>query len=442
VSQVRRKPESCHGCACESHGSDFTSIKGTGVNGVMTVAEASGEMEAREGIPLVPYAPAGSVHERVLRRMGLAQEAFSTTNVLRCRPKNNWLEGAPWEFSAINQCRPNLDAAIRERRPKVIVALGGTAIRELTGMAGEARGVSHLAGYVLPLATMVKVPCSEPNEPDGTHPLHCFICGGVGYLEERGGGSDSIPVVSNFHPAYLRRGKASHQGVYARIYQRALNIAQGKDRNWLWNVDPEDQSTWRGLNWITRPSLDDALAFQHYCKIERSYWLACDFETAESASLDEDARVGFADTQIIQAQFAIMRDGKPWCISIPYVDQYRLVVRDLLHLPNPKFGHNWWLFDHKVAKASADREGWQYRPPNQVFDTLQMFHHWQPDLPAHLQFAASFVGFPFPWKHLAGSHIEFYGCADVHSDLLLGMMLEKTLKRDGMWNDDGYEVAS
>ena len=31
-----------------------------------------------------------------------------------------------------------------------------------------------------------------------------------------------------------------------------------------------------------------------------------------------------------------------------------------------------------------------------VHDTLQMFHHWQPDLPAHLQFAASFVRFPFP----------------------------------------------
>ena len=32
-----------------------------------------------------------------------------------------------------------------------------------------------------------------------------------------------------------------------------------------------------------------------------------------------------------------------------------------------------------------------------------MFHHWQPDLPAHLQFAASFIRFPFPWKHLTAT---------------------------------------
>jgi uracil-DNA glycosylase family 4 len=401
---IRSKPESCRGCIIEAHGTDFTQIKGTGSNGVMTVAEASGEMEAREGRPLVEYAPAGSVHERVLRRMGLSQEQFSTTNVLRCRPRNNWLEGAPYEFSAINQCRPNLDQAVVERKPRCIVALGNTSLRELTGMTGEQRTISHLAGYVLP-------------------------------------GPNNIPVIGNFHPAYLRRGKASHQGVYARIYQRALNIAKGADRQWLWNVDPKECSTWNNLQWLIHPSEHEARTFLNYVIDNPGLWLAADFETAESASLDEDARVGFADTQIIQAQFAILKDGQPWAIALPYVSPYKEVIHKLLNVNNPMFGHNWWLFDHKVAKASAEREGWVYAPKSQVHDTLQMFHHWQPDLPAHLQFAASFIQFPFPWKHLAGSHIEFYGCADVHSDLLLGMMLEKTLHRDNTWGDQdiGYQ---
>src|SRR5882757_9401761 len=149
----RTKPISCTDCSCYFHGTDFSSIEGTGSSGVMLVGEASGEMEARQGTPFVPYAPAGSVLERVFKRMGLDRQQVSITNVLRCRPKNNFLDGAPWEYSALNHCRPNLDAAIAERRPKCIVALGGIATRELTGMAGTAQGVTHLAGYVLPHVT-------------------------------------------------------------------------------------------------------------------------------------------------------------------------------------------------------------------------------------------------------------------------------------------------
>ena len=145
---MRQKPPSCDGCACYSHGTDFSRISGTGSLGVLIVAEASGEAEAREGRPLIEWAPAGSLLERTLRRMGYNRDQFSLTNCLRCRPRNNWLDGAPWEFAALNKCRPNLDAAIAERRPRAILALGDTATRELTGEAGEARGVSHLGGYV------------------------------------------------------------------------------------------------------------------------------------------------------------------------------------------------------------------------------------------------------------------------------------------------------
>jgi len=99
-----------------------------------------------------------------------------------------------------------------------------------------------------------------------------------------------------------------------------------------------------------------------------------------------------------------------------------------------------WLFDNKVLRAAGEREGLDLTPRGVIHDTLAMFHHWQPDLPAHLQFAASFVQFPFPWKHLAGSHIEFYGCADADATLRLYGMLSRTLQRDGIYGDEhtGY----
>jgi hypothetical protein len=337
------------------------------------------------------------------------------------------MEGNPHEFSALNHCRPNLEAAIAERKPRCIVALGGIATRELTGLAGEQQGVSHLAGYVLPYISR-SYQSLEYTQGDTM-------------ADARAKAQTVVPVIPNFHPAYLRRGKSSHHGVFSRILNRAMNIAKGRDTAWAWDVDPDDSGSWRGLDWILFPTNQDLFDFYSYCQSHPELPIAKDFETAESTTLDEDAREGFQDTQITQAQFAIMVNGRPRCIAVRYDDETcRGFIHAMLHLPNQSFGHNWWVFDERVARASAAREGWSYAPTTRTHDTLQMFHHWQPDLPAHLQFASSFINFPFPWKHLAASHIEFYGCADVHSDLLLGNMLLETLRRDRLWGDEtiGY----
>lgn len=403
---ARSKPQSCLGCVLYDHGTDFSRVEGTGSSGVMLIGEASGEHEAREQLPFRSFAPAGGVLQRTLKRMGLDREQFSITNVVRCRPRKNWLEGSPWEYSAINSCRPNLDMAIAERKPRVIVALGGVALRELTGMAGEAQGIRHLAGYVLPHVI--------GPAPDADNQL------------------EVVPVIGDFHPSFLRHGKMAFGGVFARILQRAMNVAKGSDRGWMWNVEPENRGTHGTLDYITHPSLDDARSYFNRLRDGAFPALSYDLETFESASLDEDAREGFVDTSIRLAQFCV-EPGH--AIAMPWDGAYREVVRDILSLPVLKCGHNVWLFDNKVLRAAGEREGLDLMPRGVVHDTLQMFHHWQPDLPAHLQFAASFVQFPFPWKHLAASDIEFYGCADVDATLRLYTMLQATLTRDQMWGD-------
>jgi len=357
-------------------------------------------MEAREQRPFVQYAPAGSLLERTFRRMGMSREQFSITNIRRCRPKNNWVLGAPWEYSSANHCRPNLDAVIAERKPRCIVALGGDALRELTGLAGPARGITHLAGY----------PLLGPN---------------------------SIPTIGDFHPAFLRRGKASHQGLFARILRRATEIAAGRDTQFQWNISPEDPSSHAQLNYQTRPTTDAAMAFAAYVLDHPQLPVSYDLETQESASLDEDAREGFIDTHIRLVQFAI---GGAGAIALPWEPGFQKAITSILHSPNTKCGHNVWLFDNKVLRAAGEREGIDLAPGGIIHDTLQMFHHWQPDLPAHLQFCAQFVSFPFPWKHLAGTNIEFYGCADVDATLRLYTFLESTLNRDGILGDStlGY----
>lgn len=394
---MRSKLESCIGCQCYSHGTDFSRVDGTGSLGVMIVAEASGEFEQREGVPLVKWAPAGSVLQRTFTRMGLSREQFSLTNCLRCRPKNNWLAGAPWEFSALNHCRPNLNAAIAERRPCAILALGDTALRELTGEAGEARGVGHLCGYVLK-------------------------------------GPQGIPVVPTYHPAFIRRGKAAYQGFFSRNLQRAINVASGKDKEWIWDLE-EGVRDGR-IRYQLHPTLDEARAFTARVLDNSGLTVSYDIETYESASLDEDARDGFTDTRIRLLQFSV---GRGEGIALPWTEGYRECAQQIIQSPNVKCGHNLWLFDNKVLAACGAREGIDLQVNGTIHDTLQMFHHWQPDLPAHLQFCAQFVQFPFPWKHLAATDLEFYGCVDVDATLRLYNFLVGILQRDRIW-EGAYEI--
>ena len=341
--------------------------------------------------------------------MGYSRQQFSLTNTLRCRPRNNWLSGAPWEFSALNRCRPNLDAAIRDRRPRAILALGDTALRELTGEAGEARGVSHLGGYVLPLGRFEEFKKVTDAAP--------------------------IPVIPTWHPAFIRRGKASLQGVFARNLQRAVSVAAGKDREWEWDLE-EAQRNGR-IRYSLHPSLDDAERFALRVATNRGLTVSYDIETFESASLDEDARDGFTDTRIRLIQFSV---GSGEGIAFPWEGRYREIAAAILHSDNVKCGHNLWLFDNKVLEACGQREGLDLRPRGPIHDTLAMFHHWQPDLPAHLQFAAQFVQFPFPWKHLAATDLEFYGCVDVDATLRLYTFLRAALEKDGLW-DSPYDAS-
>lgn len=397
----RAKPVSCQGCSCLSHGTDFSSVEGTGSSGVLLIGEASGEHEQRDQLPFRPYAPAGSVLQRVISRMGIDRKMLAISNCLRCRPRNNWLENAPWEYSALNHCRPNLEAVIAQYRPRCIVALGGVALRELTGMSGDKLGITYLAGYPLPLQRRSSMSLLEAPEVTDT------------------------PVIGNFHPAFLRRGKASYQGVFARILQRALNIASGRDRKWQWGIVPDEVTTHGNLQYNTHPTAGDVDSFVRTCLGNPSLTISYDLETSESTNLDEDAREGFIDTRIRLAQFSI-KEGTG--IALDW-DTYHEAAKAILASQNVKCGHNIWLFDDKVLRVHDSV------PAGTRHDTLQMFHHWQPDLPAHLQFASLFVEFPFPWKHLAATNIEFYGCADVDATLRLYHYTRAKLEEEGLWGD-------
>ena len=93
----------------------------------MLVGEAPGAQEDESGKPFVGRA--GKFLESVLQDNGVDRKSVFITNVVKCRPPGN---RRPDE-DEIRSCRPCLTDELRKVRPKIVVALGFTAIRALTG---------------------------------------------------------------------------------------------------------------------------------------------------------------------------------------------------------------------------------------------------------------------------------------------------------------------
>ena len=92
---------------------------------LMFVGEAPGADEDEQGEPFVGRA--GQLLTKIIEAMGYQRADIYIANVLKCRPPQNRTP-LPEEM---NNCRPYLLEQIDLIQPKVIVALGATAVRAL-----------------------------------------------------------------------------------------------------------------------------------------------------------------------------------------------------------------------------------------------------------------------------------------------------------------------
>ncbi len=90
---------------------------------LMFVGEGPGEQEDLSGRPFVGRA--GQLLEKIIEAMGLKRSDVFIANVVKCRPPNN---RAP-EPDEVATCKPFLLNQIKVIKPKVIVALGATALK-------------------------------------------------------------------------------------------------------------------------------------------------------------------------------------------------------------------------------------------------------------------------------------------------------------------------
>jgi len=94
---------------------------------LLLVGEAPGRSEDEAGRPFC--GAAGKVLDEALLRAGIPRSEVFITNAVKCRPPGN-RRPRDAELAA---CRPYLLAQLAAVRPRAIVALGQTAVRDLLG---------------------------------------------------------------------------------------------------------------------------------------------------------------------------------------------------------------------------------------------------------------------------------------------------------------------
>jgi DNA polymerase len=111
---------------------------------LMFVGEAPGADEDRQGEPFV--GAAGQLLTRIIQSMGLTRQRVYIANILKCRP-----DLPPGSFSnrkptteEMRTCLPFLHEQIDIIRPRVLVALGATAVE---GLLGKTIGITRLRGH-------------------------------------------------------------------------------------------------------------------------------------------------------------------------------------------------------------------------------------------------------------------------------------------------------
>lgn len=367
---MRSKPATCKGCPLEAAGSGFIGTRGSGSSGILFVGEAPGKDELAPGKPFV--GKAGQLLDRLLYRLGTTQDVHVVDNVIRCRPPGNELAGADYEAGATVHCSPHLDETVASTKPRVIVALGNSALKRCVGVSG----ISRYRGFI---------------------------------LDSRW---SNVPVVATFHPSFLlpRRGSksgAQWTGTVLRDIRTAMRLA-------------ESGFTRPTVHYLEDPPQE---VFKFYADSWRSTqtpWLSVDIETNYKTRKELEATATVERGELI-TRISFSNRAR-FGLSVPFEGAYREIAKELLERYNGRtVGWNSRLFDIPRLREIGDVGTLL----EHHYDAMDMWHTLLPNVPKGLEFAASYgCAHLLPWKHLNKSDAAMYSAIDADATVTLAHWLE------------------
>jgi DNA polymerase len=144
LAAVRRQADRCHACPLWEHATQVVFGEGSAHAPVMLVGEQPGDREDVDGSPFV--GPAGRLLDKALAEAGIDRGKVYVTNAVKhfkfLQRGKRRLHAKPGS-GEIRACRPWLERELRLVGPKVVVAMGATAVQGVFGKAlpiGASRG--------------------------------------------------------------------------------------------------------------------------------------------------------------------------------------------------------------------------------------------------------------------------------------------------------------
>ena len=140
MAEVDARIRVCRACGLCAGRTNAVPGQGDSRAKLFLVGEGPGATEDAQGLPFVGQA--GSLLNGILDAIEIPRDSVYITNIVKCRPPQN-RKPLPDEIAA---CMPYLHRQLELIRPKVIVALGGTAGEAMLGVRkslGELRGKVH-----------------------------------------------------------------------------------------------------------------------------------------------------------------------------------------------------------------------------------------------------------------------------------------------------------
>lgn len=156
LREAAREAETCTRCPLYREATQTVFGEGPEDATIVLVGEQPGDQEDIEGRPFV--GPAGQVLDRAMAEAGMDRDKVYVTNAVKHfkfeRRGKKRIHQKP-TIGEIDVCRWWLDLERRFLRPRVIVALGATAIRGVTGRSSSVTSLRGKASLLPDGVTMV-----------------------------------------------------------------------------------------------------------------------------------------------------------------------------------------------------------------------------------------------------------------------------------------------
>lgn len=153
---IQDEVKSCIKCGLHATRKNTVFSRGNPQAPICIVGEAPGEDEDNQGLPFVGRS--GKLLDETITSLGLdPTKDIYVCNIIKCRPPGNRRP----EEAEVNSCISYLEEQIQLVAPKVIVALGSTAVDSL--LPANTFGITKIRGKLFKFGKTALIPTYHPS---------------------------------------------------------------------------------------------------------------------------------------------------------------------------------------------------------------------------------------------------------------------------------------